>query len=166
MFPKLQTLVLYNVSEPCINDLEPYLTLLPFIQHVTLTKCSLNKASTLICLNLLGHGATSQLQSCVLHNNHRKNGIGFHEPIPSFCQVQQSPLHLQIHITDFISLKNLLQFLPKLLTIGKLLRKPCSGEMLFCRNLFHAMRSTALMKSDGSFIYLFFFYQILLDSCL
>ncbi|CAF2568461.1 unnamed protein product [Rotaria sp. Silwood2] len=117
MFPKLQTLVLYNVPEMCIDDLESYLVDIPFLRHVTLKKCSLKKVSSLICSNLLGHGSISQLQRCTLHSDHRKNGIIFHEPISSFYQVQNSLIYLRIYMEDFISLKNLLQFLPKLLTL-------------------------------------------------
>ncbi len=119
MFPKLQILVLYNIPEMSFNDLEPYLALIPFLQHIILKKCPLNKASSLICSNLLHHNTTSQLQSCFLYNNDRQNGLILHEPIPSFYQIQQSLIHLKTHMGDFISLKNLLQFLPKLLTLGK-----------------------------------------------
>jgi hypothetical protein len=118
MFPKLQTLVLYNVPEMSCDDLEPYLATIPFIQHVKLKRCPLKKASSLICSNLLGHNTTSQLQSCILDGNDRKTGVILHEPIPSY-QVQQSLVDLRINMEDFISLKNLLQFLPKLLKLGK-----------------------------------------------
>ncbi|CAF1250072.1 unnamed protein product [Rotaria sordida] len=117
MFPKLQQLVLYNVPEMNSDDLEPYLVVIPYLQHVTLKKCSLKKVSSLICSNLLAHGTISQLQRCILHSDHRKNGIIFHEPISFFYQLQNSLIYLRIYIEDFISLKNLLQFLPKLLTL-------------------------------------------------
>jgi hypothetical protein len=78
----------------------------------------LKEASSLICSNLLGHNTTSQLQSCFLDGNDRRKGVILHEPIPSY-QVQQSLIDLRINIEGFISLKNLLQFLPKLLKLGK-----------------------------------------------
>jgi hypothetical protein len=131
MFPNLQTLVLYNVPE-VDNDLEPYLTLIPCLQHLILKKCSLKNASFLICSNLLGHGRTSQLQTCILHSNCQKDGIIFSEPIPSFYQTQQSLIYLRIYINDLPSLKNLLQFLPKLLTLGKLARKSNFKDEYFC----------------------------------
>jgi hypothetical protein len=120
MFPKLQTLVLYNIPEMSFNDLDPYLSIIPFIQHIKLKECSLTKASSLICSSLLGHNTTSQLQSCTLYGNTHKTGIILHKPIPSFYEVQQSLIDLRIYMEDFISLKNLLQFLPKLLTLGTL----------------------------------------------
>jgi len=120
MFPKLQTLVLYNVPETSSDDLESYLVVIPFLQHVTLKNCSLKKASPLICSNLLGHRTISQLQRCIFHSDHRTNGIIFHEPISSFYQAQNSLIYLRIYMEDFISLKNLLQFLPKLLTLVSL----------------------------------------------
>ncbi|CAF1555269.1 unnamed protein product, partial [Rotaria sordida] len=117
MFPKLQTLVLYNVPEMSYDDLEPYLAIIPFIQHLKLKRCPLKEASSLICSNLLDHNTTSQLQSCILNGNDRKKGVILHEPIPSSYQVQQSLIDLRINIEDFISLRNLLQFLPKLLKL-------------------------------------------------
>jgi hypothetical protein len=119
MFPRLQTLILCNVHD-MDDDLEPYLTIIPFIQTLTIENCSLNKLSTLIFSKLLGHGQTSQLKRFNLHSYHRINRITFHEPIPSFYQVQYSLIYLRIYMQDFISLKNLLQFLPNLLTLGKL----------------------------------------------
>jgi hypothetical protein len=137
MFPKLQALVLYNVSESNGDDLEPYLAVIPFIQRVTLKKCSFKKVSPLICSNLLGHGATSQLRSCNFHTINRKNGIIFHEPIPSVYQVQQSLIHLRVDIEDFVSLKNLLNFLPNLLTLGKLsIRNAEELNIFFCYEKF------------------------------
>jgi len=121
MFPKLQTLILYNVSESNGDDLEPYLAIIPFIQSVKIKKCSLKKVSPLICSNLLSHGTKSHLRSCNLHSNGRKNSIIFHEPIPSVYQVQQSLIYLRIDIEDLVSLKNLLQLIPKLVKLGKLL---------------------------------------------
>jgi hypothetical protein len=118
MFPKLQTLVLYNVPEMNYDDLGPYLTIIPFIQHLILKRCSLKRASSLICSNLLGHNTTSQLQRCFLDGNNRKNGVILYEPIPLSYQVQQSLIDLRINIEDLISLKNLLQFLPKLIKLG------------------------------------------------
>lgn len=119
MFPKLQTLELYNVPDMSCDDLEPYLTIIPFIQHIKMKKCPLKKVSSLICSNLLGHNTISQLQSCILSGNDRTNGVILHEPIPSSYQIQQSLIDLRINMEDFISLKNLLQFLPKLLKLGK-----------------------------------------------
>jgi hypothetical protein len=123
MFPRLQTLVLYSVPEMSYNDLGPYLTIIPFIKHVILKRCSLKRASSLICSNLLGHDRISQLQSCILYDNELKSGIILHEPIPLFYQVQSSLIDLRIYMEDFISLKNLLQFVPKLSTLGELVVK-------------------------------------------
>ncbi len=102
------------------DDLGPYLTIIPFIQHLILKRCSLKRASSLICSNLLGHDRTSQLQSCILNDNELKSGIILHKPIPLFYHVQPSIIDLRIYMEDFISLKNLLQFVPKLSTLGEL----------------------------------------------
>jgi hypothetical protein len=123
MFPELRTLVLYNIPEMSSDDLEPYVALIPFLQHVILKRCSLKKASSLIRSKLLGHGTNSQLQRCILHSDHRNNGIVFHEPISSLYQVQNSLTYLRIYVEDFISLKNLLEFLPELLTLGMFNKK-------------------------------------------
>jgi len=112
--------MLYNIPEMSVNDLGPYLAMIPFLQHIKLDKCSLTEASSLICSSLLGHHTTSQLQSCTLHGNTTEAGVILHDPIPSFYEVQQSLINLRISIKDLISLKNLLQFLPKLLKLGKL----------------------------------------------
>jgi hypothetical protein len=119
MFPRLQTLILCNVHD-IDDDLEPYLTIIPFIQTLTIENCSLNKLSTLICSKLLGHGKTSQLKRFNLQSYHQMNFTTFHESISSFYQVQYSLIYLRIYMQDFISLKNFLQFLPNLLTLGKL----------------------------------------------
>ncbi|CAF1466085.1 unnamed protein product, partial [Rotaria sordida] len=145
MFPKLQQLVLYNVPEMNSDDLEPYLVVIPYLQHVTLKKCSLKKVSSLICSNLLAHGTISQLQRCILHSDHRKNGIIFHAPISFFYQLQNSLIYLRIYIEDFISLKNLLQFLPKLLTLAFIHKDPAychslvyvDGNLLFNELIVH-----------------------------
>jgi hypothetical protein len=118
MFPNLQTLVLYNVPGMSYNDFGPYLAMIPFLQHIKLESCSLTKASSLICSSLLGHNTTSRLQSCTLHSS-TDIGVTFREPIPSSYQVQQSLIDLRIIMKDFISLKNLLQFLPKLSNLCK-----------------------------------------------
>jgi hypothetical protein len=131
MFPKLQTLVLYNVPETSSDDLEPYLIVIPFLQHLTLKQCSLKKASPLICYNLLGHGTISQLQKCILHSDDQNNGIIFYEPLSSFYQVQNSVIDLRIFMADFISLKNLLQFLPQLLTLGMFETKNFRQTIIF-----------------------------------
>jgi len=120
MFPKLQTLALYNIPEMSYDDLSPYLAMIPFLQHIKLDKCSLTKTSSLICSNLLGHNTTSHLKSCSLRSGRHKSGVILYEPIPSFYQVQQSLIDLRIYIKDLISSKNLLKFLPQLLTLGKL----------------------------------------------
>jgi hypothetical protein len=112
--------MLYNIPEMSVNDLGPYLTMIPFLQHIKLEECALTKASSLICSSLLGHNTTSQLQSCTLHGNRAKAGVILHDPIPSFYEIQQSLINLRIIMKDLISLKNLLQFFPKLLKLGKL----------------------------------------------
>jgi hypothetical protein len=112
--------MLYNIPEMSVNDLGPYLAMIPFLQHIKLDKCSLTEASSLICSSLLGHNTTSQLQSCTLYGNIFKTGVILHEPIPSFYEIQQSLIDLRIFMKDFLSLKNLLQFLPKLLKLRKL----------------------------------------------
>jgi hypothetical protein len=112
--------MLYNIPEMSVNDLGPYLAMIPFLQHIKLDKCSLTEASSLICSSLLGHNTTSQLQSCTLYGNILKTGVILHEPIPSFYEIQQSLIDLRIFMKDFLSLKNLLQFLPKLLKLRKL----------------------------------------------
>jgi hypothetical protein len=113
MFPNLRRLVLYNIPEMSCDDLEPYLSTIPFLQHVQVSRCSLTKSSFLICSNLLGH-KNIQLQTCIFDGNDRMKGVILHEPIPSSYQVQQSLINIRINIQDFISLKNLLQFIPKL----------------------------------------------------
>jgi hypothetical protein len=112
--------MLYNIPEMSVNDLGPYLAMIPFLQHIKLDVCSLTEASSLICSSLLGHNTTSQLQSCTLYGNILKTGVILHEPIPSFYEIQQSLIDLRIFMKDFLSLKNLLQFLPKLLKLRKL----------------------------------------------
>jgi hypothetical protein len=101
------------------DDLGPYLAMIPFLQHIKLELCPLTKASPLICSNLLGHNATSRLQSCTLHGS-KLSFVILHEPIPSSYQVQHSLIDLRIVMKDFLSLKNLLQFLPKLSNLCKL----------------------------------------------
>lgn len=120
MFPKLQTLVLFNIPAMSCDDLQYILTLIPFLQHLTIAYCSLKAVSSAIYPNLLAHGLkTSQLRSCNLHSDERHNGFVFYEPISSIYQVQESLIHLRIDIHDLLSLRNLLQFLPELLTLGK-----------------------------------------------
>ncbi|CAF0756430.1 unnamed protein product [Adineta steineri] len=119
MFPKLRRLVLCNIPEMSSDDLEPYLSAIPFLQHVWVSRCSLKKSSSLICSNLLNHNK-SQLQSCIFDGIDRINGVILYEPIPSSYQVQQSLTDIRIGMHDFLTLKNLLQFLPKLLKLGML----------------------------------------------
>jgi hypothetical protein len=111
--------MLYNIPKMGVNGLDPYLAMIPFLQDIKLEQCSMTNASSLICSNLLGHNTTSRLQSCTLYD-FNKTGITLHEPIPSSYQVQQSLIDLRIFMKDFLSLKNLLQFLPKLLNLSKL----------------------------------------------
>jgi hypothetical protein len=73
--------MLYNIPEMSVNDLGPYLTMIPFLQHIKLEECVLTKASSLICSSLLGHNTTSQLQSCTLHGNTTKAVVILHDPI-------------------------------------------------------------------------------------
>ena len=98
MFPKRQTLALYNIPEMSYDDLGPYLAMIPFLQHIKLDECSLTKTSSWICSNLLGRNTISQLKSCTL-----RSGVILHEPIPLFYQVQQSLIDLRIYIEDLIS---------------------------------------------------------------
>jgi len=112
--------MLHNIPDMSVNDLGPYLTMIPFLEHIKLEECALTKASSLICSSLLGHNTKSQLQSCTLHGNTSNAGVILHDPIPSFYEVQQSLINLRIVMKDLISLKNLLKFLPELLKLGKL----------------------------------------------
>ena len=120
MFPKLHTLVLYNIPPMSDEDLQYILTLIPFLQRLTIAHCSLQAISSAIYPSLLAHGLqTSQLRSCTLCSDERHYGFIFYEPISSIYQIQESLIHLRIDIHDLISLKNLLRFLPKLVTLGK-----------------------------------------------
>ena len=119
------------------DDLQYILTLIPFLQRLTIAHSSLKAVSSALYSNLLAHGLrTSQLRSCSLHSNERHNGLILHEPILSSCQIQESLIHLRIDIHDLVSLKNLLRFLPKLLILGKCV----SYERKDNRNLKNVLR--------------------------
>ena len=132
--------MLYNIPDMSVNDLGPYLTMIPFLEHIKLEECALTKASSLICSSLLGHNTKSQLQSCTLHGNTSNAGVIHHDPIPSFYEVQQSLINLRIVMKDLISLKNLLKFLPKLLKLGKLTVRNFKVFLPKVRNLINLIR--------------------------
>jgi hypothetical protein len=99
-----------------------------FIDKLTLNKCSLNKASTLICESLLNNSRKIRLTSCILNSNNQKDGLCLREDLLSSYQPQHSLTFLQIDLRDFASLKYLLVFLSNLLTLGNLhflIKKPC-----------------------------------------
>lgn len=81
-------------------------------------KCYFTEASSLVFENLLGHNKTSQLKSCYFRNRLCFSGLILYEPIPLYYRVQESLVNLQIDLDDMISLKNLLQYLPNLITLG------------------------------------------------
>lgn len=132
--------MLYNIPDMSVNDLVPYLTMIPFLEHIKLEECALTEASSLICSSLLGHNTNSQLQSCTLHGNTSKAGVILHDPIPSFYEVQQSLIYLRIVMKDLISLKNLLKFLPKLFKLGKLEVRNFKVFLPKVRNLINLIR--------------------------
>ena len=118
MFPQLEKLTLRNVHDSDMNNFQPYLSSIPFIDKLTLYKCPLNKASKLICESLLNNSTKNRLTSCILHSSNQKDGLFLHEHLPSSYQPQYSLTYLQIDVRDFATLKYLLIFLPNLLTLG------------------------------------------------
>lgn len=119
MFPRLQTLVLYSVAKERCKDLLPYLKMIPRLQNFEIRLCALLEASHIVCSHLLAYNKKKQLQSCVLRNKYCLSGFILHQPIPSSYHVQETLTDLQIDINDLLSLKNLLSYLPNLLTLGK-----------------------------------------------
>ena len=123
IFPQLRTLVLHNVHESDASDLEPYLSIISFIEKFVLNNCPLSKISTLLSKHLLNSSIKNQhrhrLTSCILHSTDKKDGIFIPEPISIQYQSQNSLTYLRIDVRDFASLKYLLMFLPALSTLGK-----------------------------------------------
>jgi hypothetical protein len=120
IFPKLRILVLHNVHESDASDLEPYLSIISFIEKFVLNNCPLSKISTLLYKHLLNSSIKNQhrLTSCILHSTDKKDGIFIPEPISTLYQSQNSLTYLRIDVRDFASLKYLLMFLPALYTLG------------------------------------------------
>lgn len=121
VFPQLERLVLRNVHDSDVNDFEPYLSSMSFINKLTLIKCSLNKTSKLICESLLNNSQKSRLTSLILNSINPKDGLFLSEQLSSssLYQPNHSLTYLQIDVRDLATLKYLLIFLPNLLTLGQ-----------------------------------------------